>query len=101
MLLALILPFGIDAFLAVAAEKSPTPTIEQLQGAIPSQKDTGWILEYIVFTMNPEEQEALARFESRFQLTAAEKQSLTDIAKTRSDGEVPYAGGRRRPRRRL
>lgn len=87
------IPFSINALLSSAAtDGSPTPTVKQLQAAMPLQKDTGWILEYLVFTMNPEEQDARAAFESQFQLTSTEKQALVSIAKRRSDGERTVRG---------
>lgn len=59
---------------------------------MPPQTDTGWILEYLVFTMNEEEQAARARFETVFALTQTEKDTLRAVAAKRSDGERAARG---------
>ena len=97
VLLSVTQGFGIYALpdrlgLASEADSLSTPPIEQIQAAMPPQTDTGWILEYLVFTMNDEEQAARARFETVFALTQTEKGALRAVAARRSDGERAARG---------
>ena len=77
---------------AFAATVPETPSVAEIAATMPPQGDTGWLLEYIVFTMNAEEQAAKAQFETVFVLTAVERTSLQTIAATRQDAVRSHRG---------
>lgn len=70
---------------AVAATGPNTPSRAEIAATMPPQSDTGWLIEYIVFTMNAEEQTAKMQFEAAFGLTPVEQDSLRAIAAARQD----------------
>ncbi len=77
---------GFQGPWVAAAAQLPTPlSVAEIAAAMPPQSDVGWMVEYLVFTMNAEEQDAKARFHLAFNLTAAEQGSLQTVAAVRQD----------------
>jgi len=89
ILISVVIPVGASAF--SSASEAGAPTVAQLQAAVIPQSP-GWIVQYLIFTMNSEEQSARATFEAKFQLNSAEKQALVNLAKRRSDAERTVRG---------
>lgn len=72
--------FGMDL---VGAAQFDTPTAAEIAATMLEQQDVGWILEYLYFTSNVEEQQAKAAFHNHFGLSRADQTALEALARER------------------